>query len=67
MRTLLIYELGNKDHLKNINDQNFAHFMGVTANAITVYKLDFKSSYCIDTKINLKLIKIMNTKIFLNY
>ena len=27
MQALLIYELGNKNHLKNINDQNFAHFM----------------------------------------
>ena len=26
-QSLLIYELGNKNHLKNINDQNFAHFM----------------------------------------
>ena len=27
MQALLIYELGNKNHLKNINDQNFAYFM----------------------------------------
>ena len=27
MQALLIYKLGNKNHLKNINDQNFAHFM----------------------------------------
>ena len=26
-QALLIYELGNKNHLKNINDQNFSHFM----------------------------------------
>ena len=28
MQALLIYKLGNKNNLKNINDQNFAHFMG---------------------------------------
>ena len=27
IQSLLIYELGNKNRLKNINDQNFAHFM----------------------------------------
>ena len=27
MQALLIYDLGSKNHLKNINDQNFAHFM----------------------------------------
>ena len=27
IQALLIYELDNKNHLKNINDQNFAHFM----------------------------------------
>ena len=27
MQALLLYELANKNHLKNINDQNFAHFM----------------------------------------
>ena len=27
IQVLLIYELGNKNHIKNINDQNFAHFM----------------------------------------
>ena len=27
MQALLIYELCNKNHLKNINDQNFSHFM----------------------------------------
>ena len=27
MQALLIYVLGNKNHLKNINDQNFEHFM----------------------------------------
>ena len=27
MQALLIYELGNRNHLKNINYQNFAHFM----------------------------------------
>ena len=27
MQALLVYEFGNKKHLKNINDQNFAHFM----------------------------------------
>ena len=27
MQALLIYELRNKNHLKNINYQNFAHFM----------------------------------------
>ena len=29
MQFLLIYELSNKNHLKNINDQNFALFMRV--------------------------------------
>ena len=27
MQSLLIYELENNNHLKNINDQNIAHFM----------------------------------------
>ena len=27
IQDLLINELGNKNYLKNINDQNFAHFM----------------------------------------
>ena len=27
IQVLLIYKLGNKNHLKNINDQNFVHFM----------------------------------------
>ena len=27
MQALLIYKLGNKNHLKNINSQNFAHSM----------------------------------------
>ena len=27
IQALLIYELDNKNHLKNINDQNFSHFM----------------------------------------
>ena len=27
MQALLIYELGNKNHLKSINDQNFSYFM----------------------------------------
>ena len=27
IQALLIYELCNKNHLKSINDQNFAHFM----------------------------------------
>ena len=27
MQALLIYKLCNKNHLKNINDQNYAHFM----------------------------------------
>ena len=27
MQVLLIYKLVNKNHLKNINDQNFSHFM----------------------------------------
>ena len=27
MQALLIYELSNKNHLKSINDQNFAYFM----------------------------------------
>ena len=27
IQALLIYELCNKNHLKNINDQNFSHFM----------------------------------------
>ena len=26
-QALLIYELSNKNHLKSINDQNFANFM----------------------------------------
>ena len=26
MQALLINKFGNKNHLKNINDQNFAHF-----------------------------------------
>ena len=26
-QALLIYELRNKNNLKNINDQNFSHFM----------------------------------------
>ena len=31
IQALLIYKLSNKNHLKNINDQNFSHFMmGVT-------------------------------------
>ena len=31
IQDLLIYELGNKNHFKNINDQNFSRFMrGVT-------------------------------------
>ena len=42
MQALLLYELGNTNHLKNINDQNFSHFMrglrqrGVTTKAFTV-------------------------------
>ena len=40
MQALLIYELDNKNHLKNINDQNFSHFMrGVTTKAFTVFKI----------------------------
>ena len=27
MQALLIYELGNKNHLKNINEKNFSHFV----------------------------------------
>ena len=27
MQAILIYEFGSKNHLKNINDQNFVHFM----------------------------------------
>ena len=49
MQALLIYELGNKIHLKNINDQNFVHFVrGVTTKAFTVIsfyiEIKFKNS-----------------------
>ena len=27
IQSLLIYEVKNKNHFKNINDKNFAHFM----------------------------------------
>ena len=47
MQALLIYELGNKNNLKNINDQNFTHFMrggydegGVTTKAFTVKRFN---------------------------
>ena len=44
MQVLLIYKLGNKNHLKNINDQNFAHFMGVTTKAFTVFRMEIGQS-----------------------
>ena len=43
MQALLIYELSNKNHLKNINDKKISHISwedynkeGVTKNAFTV-------------------------------
>ena len=46
MQALLLYKLSNKNHLKNINEQNFAHFMrGITTKAFTVNKLFCNLSY----------------------
>ena len=36
IQALLIYELENKNNLKNINDQNFTYFMRVTTKASSV-------------------------------
>ena len=43
MQALLIYELSNKNHLKNINDQNFVHFMMELRQRLLLY-LDWNRS-----------------------
>ena len=52
--------MGNKNHLKSINDQNFAHFMRVTTKAFTVIPFMLLSTFLLPCSCNLNVANLFS-------